>query len=88
MSEKDFVESLDKVKEYIVQNYKDTHIQDLEVLIVWQVKCIQNRKAIVIVKNRNLGFIYDYLIECTYNGDKNEVYYDFYHKEYKHIEKF
>ena len=55
-----------------------------EVIQVWYCKTIQNHKGLFIVKDVD-GFIYDCFIEATYNGDKGELYLDFYRKYFKHI---
>ena len=55
-----------------------------EVIQVWYCKTIQNHKGLFIVKDR-YGWIYPYFIEATYNGDKGELYLDFYRKYFKHI---
>lgn len=55
-----------------------------EVIQVWYCKTIQNHKGLFIVKDR-YGFIYDCFIEATYNGDKGELYLDFYQKHFKHV---
>lgn len=55
-----------------------------EVIQVWYCKTIQNHKGLFIVKDVD-GIIYNYFIEATYNGDKSELYLDFYTKEFKHI---
>jgi hypothetical protein len=47
-----------------------------DVNIVWSVKCLQNRKAIMSVTRLPLGVLFEF----TYNGDKNEVYMDVYQK--------
>lgn len=54
-----------------------------EVIQVWYCKTIQNHKGLFIVKDK-YGLIYNYFIEATYNGDKSELYLDFYTKEFKH----
>lgn len=56
-------------------------ISERKVYVVWQVKVIQNSKAMlgVFVKGDGLYF------EFTYNGDENVGYLDVYHKR-KHIE--
>lgn len=55
-----------------------------EVIQVWYCKTIQNHKGLFIVKDK-YGFIYDCFIEATYNGDKGELYLDFYRKYFKHV---
>lgn len=53
-----------------------------EIIQVWYCKTIQNHKGLFIVKNR-YGYIYDYFVEATYNGDAKELYLDFYKKNSK-----
>ena len=60
---------------------------NLEVIQVWYCKTIQNHKGLFIVKNTKYNFIYPQFVEATYNGDKSELYLDFYTKEFKHIIK-
>ena len=55
-----------------------------EVIQVWYCKTIQNHKGLFIVKDE-YGWIYPYFIEATYNGDKGELYLDFYRKYFKHV---
>lgn len=67
----------------IVYNYAKEHLDVTDnikftiddVYIVWSCKTLQNWKALL---STNLpdGMYY----ECTYNGDKNEVYLDAYKK--------
>lgn len=66
--------------------YNETN-DDLKVIIVWANHTIQNNKAMLIVKNIEQGFIYPQFIEATYNGDRQELYLDFYEKAFKHTIK-
>lgn len=46
-----------------------------DVFVVWQCKILQNHKALLITN------LFDKLYyEVTYNGDKNEFYFDIYEK--------
>lgn len=71
---------LEKCKE-IVRNYTIEHmdksdtIPPFDVFVVWSCKTLQNSKALLSTTNRD-GMYY----ECTYNGDKNELYLDAYKK--------
>ncbi len=71
---------LEKCKE-IVRNYTIEHmdksdtIPPFDVFVVWSCKTLQNHKALLSTTNRD-GMYY----ECTYNGDKNELYLDAYKK--------
>ena len=52
---------------------KDISIND--VIVVWQCKTLQNHKALLITN------LFDGMyFEVTYNGDKNEFYFDVYEK--------
>lgn len=55
----------------------------LEVIQVWYCKTIQNHKGLFIIENKTNDMIYPYFIEATYNGNKDEMYFDFYRKEFK-----
>ena len=75
-------EFLNKCKE-IVRDYANEHLDKSDnkkittddVFIVWSCKTLQNNKALL---STNLfdGMYY----ECTYNGDKKELYFDAYKK--------
>mgnify|MGYP007102605937 FL=1 len=49
--------------------------EDFVVFVVWQCKTLQNHKAILSASNKGAM-----LYECTYNGDKKELYIDAYKK--------
>lgn len=57
---------------------------DLEVIQVWYCKTIQNHKGLFIIKDLEGGMIFPNLIEVTYNGNREEMYFDFYTKDFKH----
>lgn len=64
-------------KKQIVEYYalNNVDIDKDNVVVVWQCKTLQNIKATLIaLHNDNLYF------ECTYNGDKKELYIDVYDK--------
>ena len=71
-----------KCKE-IVKDYANEHLDKSDnaeitiedVFIVWISKTLQNNKALVSTKLHD-GMYY----ECTYNGDKKELYLDAYKK--------
>ena len=77
MEEKFFI---NKCKE-IVRKYEMEHLDksdnvpDFDVFVVWQCKTLQNNKALLSTTLFN-GMYY----ECTYNGDKKELYFDAYKK--------
>lgn len=66
-----------------VYNYVKAHLDVTDntkftlddVYVVWQVKVLQNWKALISTALPD-GMYY----ECTYNGDKNEMYLDAYKK--------
>lgn len=77
MGSKEFIE---KCKEE-VRKYTEEHLDksdtkpDFEVFIVWYSKTLQNHKALLSTTLFD-GMYY----ELTYNGDKNELYFDAYKK--------
>lgn len=60
-------------KDYIIQTGKRITTDDIH--IVWYCKTLQNWKALLSTTNTD-GMYY----ECTFNGDKNELYLDAYKK--------
>ena len=79
MDEKKFS---DKCRE-LVASYTNDHLDKSDqkeitvddVFVVWQVKALQNNKALLSTKLFD-GMYY----EITYNGDKDEYYFDAYKK--------
>lgn len=69
-----------KCKE-LVKNYTEEHIDKsdnipvFDVFVVWYCKTLQNHKALLSTTLFD-GMYY----ECTYNGDKEELYLDAYKK--------
>lgn len=64
------------VKDYIVEHLdKSDEEPFFEVYIVWSCKALQNNKALI-SSSLSDGMYY----ECTYNGDKKEIYLDAYKK--------
>ena len=69
-----------KCKE-LVKNYAKEHLDksdiapEFEVFVVWSCKTLQNSKALLSTSLKD-GMYY----ECTYNGDKKELYLDAYKK--------
>lgn len=65
----------------IVRNYtiehldKSNEVRDFDVYVVWSCKTLQNNKALLSTSLLD-GMYY----ECTYNGDKKEIYLDAYKK--------
>lgn len=86
MNEKKFI---DICKKYVLA-YTNEHLDKSDgititiddVFVVWMCKTLQNNKALLSTTVSD-GMYY----ECTYNGDKNEIYFDAYKKwENKRIE--
>lgn len=67
----------------IIAEYENEHldksdgkqITENDVYVAWCCKTLQNNKALLSTPLPN-GMYY----ECTYNGDKNEIYFDAYKK--------
>lgn len=55
-------------------------VDDNDVFVVWYAKTLQNHKALLSSAVSN-----DYF-ECTYNGDKKEMYIDVYHKQMQMVD--
>lgn len=70
---------------YQVVCYNNDHVDTLkgennfivskDVYVVWSCKILQNNKALLSTNQKD-GMYY----ECTYNGDKKELYFDAYKK--------
>lgn len=61
-----------------VRKHNEQHMdkkEDFVVFVVWQCKTLQNHKAILSASNKGAM-----LYECTYNGDKKELYINAYKK--------
>ena len=61
-----------------VRRYTDEHLeypQDFDIYVVWCCKTLQNNKALLSTTLSD-GMYF----ECTYNGDKKELYFDAYQK--------
>ena len=79
------VEFETRCKEELLQWYNNTYrhtyrsaadeLKADEVYVVWMCKTLQNNKALL-ATTRDDGLYF----ECTYNGDKNELYFDAYSK--------
>lgn len=69
----------DAIKAYVKNHFDTTNdikeITDDQIFIVWQVKALQNFKALASTTLPD-GMYY----ELTYNGDKKELYFDAYKK--------
>ena len=77
MTNTQFIEKSKKlVKEYAIEHLdKSDEIPVFEVYVVWMCKTLQNGKALLSTSLSD-GMYY----ELTYNGDKNEIYFDAYKK--------
>lgn len=72
MNEKIFIE---KARELVYEYTNDNRISVDDVYVVWSCKTLQNNKALLSTPISD-GMYY----EVTYNGDKNEMYFDAYKK--------
>ncbi len=72
MNEKIFIE---KARELVYEYTNDNRISVDDVYVVWSCKTLQNNKALLSTLIED-GMYY----EITYNGDKNEIYFDAYKK--------
>ena len=80
MSNNDF----EKLVKKVVSDYSNEHnsapdkkpISEDDVYIVWSCKTLQNNKALAITPVRDSMYY-----ELTYNGDKNQLYFDAYKKK-------
>lgn len=77
MDTKKFLEiCIDLVEKYTVEHLDLTDEKaEFEVFVVWNCKTLQNNKALLSTTLFD-GMYY----EITYNGDKNEIYFDAYKK--------
>ena len=77
MSNKKFIdECIVIIKDYVLEHLdKSDETPEFEVFVVWQCKTLQNHKALLSTTLHD-GMYY----ECTYNGDKQELYLDAYKK--------
>jgi len=69
-----------KAKNELIKILKEKYDETLtieELHLVWFSKVLQNFKCIIIDLNDNQR-----MYECTYNGDKKEMYLDIYNKEH------
>ena len=77
MTEKEFVSICRK---YVADYYGLKHYSTNDIYVVWLVKVLQNNKALLSTTAPD-GMYF----ECTYDGDKNKLYFDAY-KHQKNIE--
>lgn len=64
------------VVSYLVELEDYPEITHDDIYVVWICKTLQNNKALLATNHSGDGFYF----EVTYNGDKNEVYFDAYKK--------
>lgn len=89
MTTKAFLQSVEEhlqdkiISQSVELGLHDITRNDLEVIQVWYCKTIQNHKGLFIIRNSFEDFIYPYFVEATYNGDAQEMYLDYYKKEFK-----
>lgn len=79
MDSKKFIKlCIDEVVKYTNEHLDKTDKKQItkdDVFVVWSCKTLQNNKALLST-NISDGMYY----ECTYNSDKNELYFDAYKK--------
>lgn len=79
MDSKKFIKlCIDEVVKYTNEHLDKTDKKQItkdDVFVVWSCKTLQNNKALLST-NISDGMYY----ECTYSGDKNELYFDAYKK--------
>ena len=77
MNEQDFIKKCrELVKQYALEHLdKSDNIPEFDVFVAWNVKVLQNNKALLSTTLFD-GMYY----EITYNGDKQEFYFDAYKK--------
>lgn len=77
MGSKEFIgKCKELVKQYAIEHIDKTdEIPEFETFVVWYCKTLQNHKALLSTSLSD-GMYY----ECTYNGDKKELYLDAYKK--------
>ena len=79
MDSKKFIKlCIDEVVKYTNEHLDKTDKKQItkdDVFVVWSCKTLQNNKALLST-NISDGMYY----ECTYNDDKNELYFDAYKK--------
>ena len=74
MDNKQFIKQAKReVKQFL--NTLDTTVDDNDIFVVWYSKTLQNHKALL------SSTISNHYFECTYNGDKKEMYVDVYTKK-------
>jgi hypothetical protein len=79
MLREEFIESCkEQIIEVVKVDYHDVLTKD-DLHVVWQAKVLQNHKCVLVDLKPNNRYY-----ECTYNGDKKELYLDIYIKDYNY----
>lgn len=81
MDNKQFIkQAKEEIKEFLKDI--DTTVDDNDIFVVWYAKTLQNHKALL------SSTVSNHYFECTYNGDKQEMYIDVYHKQIQIISPY
>lgn len=74
MDNKQFIkQAKEEIKEFL--NALTLTVDDNDIFVVWYAKTLQNHKALL------SSTVSNHYFECTYNGDKQEMYVDVYTKK-------
>lgn len=74
MDNKQFIkQAKEEIKEFL--SALTLTVDDSDIFVVWYAKTLQNHKALL------SSTVSNYYFECTYNGDKQEMYVDVYTKK-------
>lgn len=65
----------EKICKNLIIDYVDEPIDITDVYVVWMCKTLKNTKALLSTTLPDLKYY-----ECTYNGEKDEIYFDVYTK--------
>lgn len=65
-----------EVRKYVNKHCPKTELDVFEIYVCWACKVLQNNKALLATTLKDNMYF-----ECTYNGDKKEMYLDAYKKE-------
>lgn len=79
MDNKQFIkQAKGEIKQFL--NALATTVDDNDIFVVWYAKTLQNHKALL------SSTVSNHYFECTYNGDKREMYIDVYTKEMQMVD--